>query len=173
MKMFSRTPVFVFFMLFWACSQPNEVPEMLFQTDFESEAGWLTDDRMEKGDGHSGSWYIRTGDFVPYSPAFQLKAALISQRPIRKAEVVCWIRPKDVPADGHLIFSADAGTTSVYWKHKELAGYLKERGGWNEVTETFEIPDGSFGPDNIIKIYVLSKNNKVIHVDDFSVRFSN
>lgn len=171
--MFSRAVVFLFFMLFLACSRSDEAPEMLFQTDFESEAGWLNDERLEKGSAHSGNWYIRTGEFVPYSPAFQLKASLISSRPIRKAEITCWIRPKDVPVDAQLVFSADAGNTSVYWKHKELARYLKKTSEWTEVNELFEIPDGSFGPDNIVKIYVLSKNNKVIHLDDFSVHFSN
>jgi hypothetical protein len=171
--MFNRASIFVLIALFWACSRENEAPDMLFQTDFESEAGWISDERMENGTGHSGNWYIRTGDFVPYSPAFQLKASVISQRPIRKAEIVFWIRPKEIPADAHLVFSADAGNTSVYWKHKELAKYLTKSGEWNEVKETFEIPDGSFGPDNIIKIYVIAKSNKVIHIDDFSVRFSN
>ncbi|MFM2135429.1 MAG: hypothetical protein RL021_829 [Bacteroidota bacterium] len=157
-----------------ACSEAPQVPELTFSTDFESEAGWLNDDRLKKSDdAHSGRWYAASGEFLPFTPSFKMKARAISRRPLRRVEFIGWVRSGTVPSRAQLVLSAEADTTSIYYAAKPLEGFLKEAGKWTEIKTVFEIPNGSFGPDNTVNIYIWSPDRTVVGLDDVTLRFSN
>lgn len=171
---FSHFSAFLLVLGLSACSDAPPAPEMTFSTDYESEAGWLNDDRLIRSDdAHSGRWYVASGEFLPFTPSFKMKARAISRRPLRRVEFNAWVRSSAVPSRVQLVLSAEADTTSIYYSAKPLEGFLKEAGKWTEITTVFEIPQGSFGPDNTVNIYLWSPDRAVVGLDDVTVRFSN
>jgi hypothetical protein len=171
---------FIHFALFFlilgisACSDEPARPEMTYFTDFESEAGWMNDERLTKAGGaHSGQWYVSSGEFVPFTPSFKVKASTVSRHPLRKAKVSAWVKAAAIPAKVQLVLSAEANGISIYWKSKPLDKSLRSADTWTEISEEFVIPAGSFGPDNSVNIYLWSQDKSVIGLDDVTISFSN
>lgn len=157
-----------------ACSEEAQIPEMTYSTDFESEPGWLNDDRLtNSGGAHSGRWYLSSGEFTPFTPSFELKARTISRRPLRRVDFTGWVRTSALPSRVQLVLSAEADTTSIYYVAKPLEEYLKKAGEWTQISTGFDIPNGSFGPDNTVKIYLWSPDRKIFGLDDVTIRFGN
>lgn len=171
---FSQFPAFLLILGLSACSEAPKTPEMTFSTDFESEAGWMNDSRLTRtGGAHSGQWYISSGEFLPFTPSFKMKARTISRRPLRSVEFNGWVRTAALPSRVQLVLSAEADSTSIYYDAKPLDGLLKEAGKWTEIKAVFDIPGGSFGPDNVVNVYVWSPDKIIVGLDDVTIRFSN
>lgn len=166
--------VFLLFPLFFSCSEKNEEqPGMVFQTDFESLPGWLFDQRLLKGEAHSGEWMSRADPQFPFSITFKRRLGDISNRPIRKIMVSAWVKTQTIPTKASLVISIDAGNNPVFWKAESLENQISEKEKWTEVAGEFDIPLGDIGPDHVVKFYIWNTDNSMLHVDDMRIVFEN